>query len=201
MSDTPITDAAEFDFSEDCTPEDNMVVASCDMRKLERKLNEANGLIAEAKTHLQEVDLPDEPIDIQAKRLRDAHDWQAGIAAGYERQIRAANETLRKLNDALDEANADRLRLLSFIKELNATKFAHGREYRSKCGKFLQALSAPPPLVVDRKDSDALAEAVKIMRVGICSAAMPNATEREIASDAVKQASEVLKTYHTKYPQ
>jgi hypothetical protein len=41
MSDTPITDAAEFDFNEDCTPEDNMVVASCDMRKLERELNEA----------------------------------------------------------------------------------------------------------------------------------------------------------------
>ena len=41
MSDTPITDVAEFDFNEDCTPEDNMVVASCDMRKLERELNEA----------------------------------------------------------------------------------------------------------------------------------------------------------------
>ena len=41
MSDTPRTDAAEFDFSEDCTPEDNMVVASCDMRKLECELNEA----------------------------------------------------------------------------------------------------------------------------------------------------------------
>jgi hypothetical protein len=41
MSDTPITDAAEFDFDEDCTPEDNMVVASCDMRRLERRLNES----------------------------------------------------------------------------------------------------------------------------------------------------------------
>ena len=50
-----------------------------------------------------------------------------------------------------------------------------------------------------KADADALAEAVEIMRVGICSAAMPNATEREIASDAVKQASEVLKTYRSKY--
>jgi hypothetical protein len=50
-----------------------------------------------------------------------------------------------------------------------------------------------------KADADALAEAVEIMRVGICSAAMPNATEREIASDAVKQASEVLKTYRNKY--
>jgi chromosome segregation ATPase len=50
-----------------------------------------------------------------------------------------------------------------------------------------------------KADADALAEAVEIMRVGICSAAMPNAAEREIASDAVKQASEVLKTYHNKY--
>jgi hypothetical protein len=50
-----------------------------------------------------------------------------------------------------------------------------------------------------KADADALAEAVEIMRVGICSAAMPNATEREIASDAVKQASKALETYRTKY--
>jgi hypothetical protein len=42
MSDTPRTDAAQFDWSDDCTPEDGLVVAACDMQQLERELNEAN---------------------------------------------------------------------------------------------------------------------------------------------------------------
>jgi hypothetical protein len=130
MSDTPRTDAAEFDFDEDCVPENNMVVASCIMAELERELNEANA---------------------DRLRLRKALQWASIEAKG-------------RLPDW-----------------------------------FHEVLTTPPPPVVDKKDADALAEAVKIMRVGICSAAIPNATEREIASDAVKQASEVLKTYLAKY--
>jgi chromosome segregation ATPase len=167
-------------------------------------LKEANRSISEAKTHLQEVDLPDEPIDIQAKRLRDAHNWQAGIAAGYEKQIQSANETLRKLNDALDEANADRRRLREALEtftalDLSLTHEVGIHELEAAQSDAHEALTTPPPPVVAKPDADALAEAVEIMRVGICSAAMPNASEREIASDAVKQASEVLKTYRNKY--
>jgi hypothetical protein len=140
-------------------------------QKIERELNEANAQLRSLKLELKE-----------SYELKDS------LVKGH-----------LELGEMLKEANADRLRLLSFIKELNATKFAHGREYRSKCGKFLQALSATPPPVVAKSDADALADAVEIMRVGICSAAIPNATEREIAGDAVKLASELLKTYRNKY--
>jgi sugar-specific transcriptional regulator TrmB len=54
MSDTPRTDAAEFDFDEDCVPENNMVVASCIMAELERELNEANAQLRSLKLELKE---------------------------------------------------------------------------------------------------------------------------------------------------
>jgi predicted dehydrogenase len=86
----------------------------------------------------------------------------------------------RKLNEALER---ERVAIASWDEERH------------------RALRESKRVLDVKADADALAEAVKIMRVGICSAAMPNATEREIASDAVKQASELLKTYRNKYPQ
>jgi len=88
MSDTPITDAAEFDFSEDCTPEDNMVVASCDMRKLECKLNEANAQLRSLKLELKE-----------SYELKDS------LVKGH-----------LELGEMLKEANADRLRLREAVR-------------------------------------------------------------------------------------
>ena len=34
-------------------------------------------------------------------------------------------------------AQAEAAEAIAFIKELNATKFQHGRQYRSRCGQFL----------------------------------------------------------------
>jgi chromosome segregation ATPase len=105
MSDTPRTD----EFIICAVRTDNNWRGHC--RQLERELNEARVEIAETKTILQQVDLPDEPLVTQAKRYVDQHDCQAGIAAGYEKQIQAANETLRKLSDELNEALATLARL------------------------------------------------------------------------------------------
>jgi hypothetical protein len=111
-----------------------------------------------------------------------------------------------KLERELNEANADRLRMRDaceiMIIGICAAAIPHSGERATASlavSEARKALTTPPPPVVAKADADALAEAVEIMRVGICSAAMPNATEREIASDAVKQASEVLKTYRNKY--
>jgi len=220
MSDTPITDAAEFDFDEDCTPEDNMVVASCDMRKLERELNELKTERLKLHESLVKAQLASVPlcigrpiIDILAKEGQ----WISESGQG----VVAADDLFRNSPyDALDEANADRLRLQEALESAQQLQYeicgatmamAHGEPESNvwaainSMGSTMKvvstALSAPPPPVVAKADADALAEAVEIMRVGICSAAMPNATEREIASDAVKQASELLKTYRNKYPQ
>jgi hypothetical protein len=105
---------------------------------------------------------------------------------------------MKKLERELNEANADRLRLRTLLAEIGKGDW----RYIENGQAFIdinQALTTPPPPVVAKADADALAEAVEIMRVGVCSAAMPNATEREIASDAVNQASKVLKTYRNKY--
>jgi uncharacterized protein YodC (DUF2158 family) len=53
--------------------------------------------IAATKTILQQVDLPDEPLSVQAQRMVDQYNWQLGIATGYEKQIQQANEILRDL--------------------------------------------------------------------------------------------------------
>ena len=98
-------------------------------------------------------------------------------------------DTAMELQRELNEAHADRLRLLTFIKELNATKFAHGREYRSRCGKFLQALTTQPPVVVDKRDADALVEALEEI-----------VKRQYLGDNAITDiASEPLKSYRTKY--
>jgi hypothetical protein len=151
--------------------------------KLESELNEANRTIAEAKTHLQEVDLPDEPIDIQAKRLRDAHDWQAGIAAGYEKQIQSANERLQKLNDAMDAANsklqkflderkevveritAENLRLRSILQSIDLSPCNGGScMVATDADDLIQsALTTPPPSVVDKQDASHLLSTLELI--------------------------------------
>jgi hypothetical protein len=88
MSDTPRTDAAEFDFSEDCAPQDNMVVASCDMRKLERELNEANAQLRSLKLELKE-----------------SYNLKNSLVKGH-----------LELGETLKEANADRLRLREAVR-------------------------------------------------------------------------------------
>ena len=42
-------------------------------------------------------------------------------------------ESQRELKIATDDLAA----AITFIKELNATKYQHGRQYRSRCGQFL----------------------------------------------------------------
>ena len=141
----------------------------------------------------------------------------AGEMARLERELNEANAQLRSLNlelkesyklkdllvkkhlelgERLKEDNADRLRLREVLERIVAMCDRPGYV---RPDWINNALTTPPPPVVAKADADALAEAVEIMRVGICSAAMPNATEREIASDAVKHASEVLKAYRNKY--
>ena len=122
----------------------------------------------------------------------DAAQREATDDTGAITKMEPIWSTMEALERELNEANADRLRLLSFIKELNATKFAHGREYRSKCGKFLQALSAPPPPVVAKADADALADAI----------------EYTLKADAILHPEtdhvgmrQALETYRNKYPQ
>jgi hypothetical protein len=159
---------------------------------MERELNEANRLIAEAKTHLQEVDLPDEPIATQAKRLRDAHDWQAGIAAGYEKQIQAANETLRKLNDAIHEANTDRLRLREAVRLMYD---ASPVSYVYACDKARALINSPPPPVVAKVDWDAL---LNLAEEAAALAARGDDWD-DFDNQRLSSVDDQLKTYRNKY--
>jgi hypothetical protein len=180
-------------------------------RQLERELNELRAERLNLHESLAKAQLASVPlcigrpiIDILAKEGQ----WISESGQG----VVAADDLFRNSPyDALDEANADRLRLREALRIAESMLCKQESALRQlgadePCAESAIldsrfALTTPPPPVVAKPDADALAEAVKIMRVGICSAAMPNATEREIASDAVKQASEVLKTYHAKYPQ
>jgi hypothetical protein len=48
-----------------------------------------------------------------------------------------------------DRLREERDAAIAFIKELNATTNQHGRQYRSRCGQFLAALTpseSPAPL-------------------------------------------------------
>jgi hypothetical protein len=152
--------------------------------------------------------------------LTDLQEWNRWAEEGKTviETLTELNNRYREFERELNEANADRLRLRVALEKCESTFDSISDEPctcysnpEGACGycnpimsaisRITKALTTPPPPAVAKSDADALAEAVEIMRVGICSAAMPNATEREIASDAVKQASEVLKTYRNKYPQ
>ena len=103
MSDTPRTDTEWNNMEPQCA--DASVLAEVMYEKaqeIERELNAANATIAETKAILQQVDLPDEPLPIQAKRYVDQHDWNLGIIRGQAAQIQRANETMR---EALKEAD------------------------------------------------------------------------------------------------
>ena len=53
------------------------------------------------------------------------------------KRAEAERDALRAQVEAL---MVEHVKAIRFIKELNATKFEHGRQYRSRCGKFLAAL-------------------------------------------------------------
>jgi hypothetical protein len=74
-------------------------------RKLERERNEARAEIAAAKIVLQQPDLPDEPLVVQAKRYVDQHDWQVGVNRGQATQIEKANRENAAMRVAIQEAN------------------------------------------------------------------------------------------------
>jgi hypothetical protein len=159
MSDTPRTDAAQREATDDTGAITRMEPIWSTMEALERELNEANA---------------------DRLRLREALQWAFG-------QVKhRLNSPTTGHKGPCGYGDCDSSCLDAY----------YWSQYYSFCE---EALTTPPQPVVAKSDADALAEAVEIMRVGICSAAMPNATEREIASDAVKQASEVLKTYRNKY--
>lgn len=68
---------------------------------LKARVAELERDIAEAKTYLQEVDLPDEDLVTKAKRIRDSLDFLTGITRGQARQIDEANNAMRLLLEEL----------------------------------------------------------------------------------------------------
>lgn len=73
--------------------------------QLERERDEALSLITKTKAILQQVDLPDEPLDVQAQRMVAQHDWQLGIARGQAKQIERANRTVLAMREAIEDVN------------------------------------------------------------------------------------------------
>ena len=68
-----------------------------------------------------------------------------------EEGVKISEQIAEQRNKAMAERDAlraqvealmvEHVKAICFIKELNATKFEHGRQYRSRCGKFLAALN------------------------------------------------------------
>lgn len=73
-------------------------------RQLERENAAMRAEIAEAKQVLQQVDLPDEPLVVQAKRYVDQHDWHVGINRGQAKQIDDANRVNAAMREVMKEA-------------------------------------------------------------------------------------------------
>ena len=60
------------------------------------------------------------------------------------RTDKAADYTApEKLHRVAKELERELAAAITFIKELNATKYQHGRQYRSRCGQFLSSLTKP----------------------------------------------------------
>jgi hypothetical protein len=74
--------------------------------RLERERDEARAEIAAAKIVLQQPDLPDEPLVVQAKRYVDQHEWQVGVNRGQATQIEKANRENADMREAIREAEA-----------------------------------------------------------------------------------------------
>ena len=53
------------------------------------------------------------------------------------------NTVILELQRELKIATDDLAVAITFIKELNATKYQHGRQYRSRCGQFLSKHAHP----------------------------------------------------------
>jgi hypothetical protein len=83
--------------------------------KAERERDEALSLITKTKAILQQVDLPDELLDVQAQRMVNQHDWQLGIARGQAKQIEQANRTVHTMREAIKEAHTELSNILDII--------------------------------------------------------------------------------------
>lgn len=77
--------------------------------------DEALSLITKTKAILQQVDLPDELLDVQAQRMVNQHDWQLGIARGQAKQIEQANRTVHTMREAIKEAHTELSNILDII--------------------------------------------------------------------------------------
>jgi hypothetical protein len=116
-----------------------------------------------------------------------------------------AQALARELRDALDESNADRLRLREALRKLefSGTSY-HGHPMCSKClcipgfdeehkdDCVFATLATPPPPVVAKADADALAEAIEYT-IKVDAILHP-----ETDHVGMRQA---LETYRSKYPQ
>lgn len=80
----------------------NRIIPFC--RQLERENAAMRAEIAETKQVLQQVDLPDEPLVVQAKRYVDQHDWHVGINRGQAKQIDDANRVNAAMREVMKEA-------------------------------------------------------------------------------------------------
>jgi hypothetical protein len=85
-------------------PQDTMRDADF-ARQLERENAAMRAEITEAKQVLQQVDLPDEPLVVQAKRYVDQHDWHVGINRGQAKQIDDANKVNAMMREVIKEAD------------------------------------------------------------------------------------------------
>lgn len=61
--------------------------------------------ICQTKNILQQADLPNEPLQIQAARMVDQYNFQLGVARAYERQIQQANKSARAMREAIKAAH------------------------------------------------------------------------------------------------
>jgi hypothetical protein len=111
MSDTPETDAAEWSWYEDCTPENEMIVPSKFARKLERERDEARELHRNA---LREREATEKEVDATLERAqkaeRERDEAREAFAIATDQMVIAQGK-LREANKERDEAREQNAKL------------------------------------------------------------------------------------------
>jgi hypothetical protein len=108
---TPRTDAAEWDYYEDCTPEDNMVVLADFARTLERRAIAAEAKLAKWGSELSKV----MPADFKDWWQNSREEWPEiarMVIEGLHKQVKLADRAAEARVKELEEANTDLIQRL-----------------------------------------------------------------------------------------
>jgi hypothetical protein len=212
MSDTPRTDAAYF--AEGAT----MYDLAGEAKKMERELNEANAdrhRLREALTQAGAGQFLDTisatpPPTVAAKPDADALANALDEANADRHRLREALVELLVVYEK-DNTSYDSYGGEGFDWPICNICAAEGKPGIFSCGlpheesciihKFQQALSIPPPAVVDKRDADALREAIAKVAENLRNAVRESHDigDSYIAGTA-SELEKALKTYRTKHP-